>query len=306
LLESLLALDYPDFEILVVDNASDGPETLAAVREFDDPRVRGIREPRAGTSRGRNAALLAAKHEIVAFIDDDVAPEPLWLKGIALGFSRGDDVGLVTGMVPSGELSSAAQGYFEARIAWEVAGRPKIIRLSSPPPNSPMFPFEVGDFGTGANFAVRRDLVISLGGLNEALGPGAPATAGEDIDLFVRMLYAGSALAYEPSAVGWHRHRRDLGDLTSQIRNYGRGFGAWITTVFLDRKMRSDAIRLLIKGMSRTRGMATLEPGVATDLGLDVAALRQLERRALVTGPYWYARSRFDRRSARPLSADRP
>ena len=72
-LASVSALDYPDFEVVVVDNASPTDATQQYVLGLDDSRVRVVSEPTAGLSRARNTGLRAARHDIVAFTDDDVA-----------------------------------------------------------------------------------------------------------------------------------------------------------------------------------------------------------------------------------------
>lgn len=303
LVASLQALDYPDFEIVIVDNASRTDATAREVERLEEPRLRLVREPRPGASRGRNTAALEAKHDLIAFIDDDVVVDPLWLRGVVQGFSRAPDVGFVCGMTASGELLTPAQGYFEARIAWETTITPQVFSLADPPADVPLFPFEVGLYGTGANFAVRREVYLGLGGANEALGVGSPTGGGEDIDLFVRSLYAGYALVYEPTSIVWHRHRRELGALDKQVASYGRGFGAWICTVLLDRRMRASALRLLGRAARRTKAVgATNAESVIIDLPLDTTALRRREVVGMLGGPWWYVRSRLDRRLPRPLA----
>ena len=87
-LASVLAVEYPDFEVVVVDNASPTDATQTYVRALNDPRVRVVSEPVAGLSRARNTGLRAARHSIVAFTDDDVAVDAKWLSSIARGFDR--------------------------------------------------------------------------------------------------------------------------------------------------------------------------------------------------------------------------
>ena len=50
----------------------------------------------------------------------------------------------------------------------------------------------------------------SSAAMSEALGPGTIAAAGEELEFFLRVIQAGWTLAYEPSAIVWHRHRRDM------------------------------------------------------------------------------------------------
>jgi hypothetical protein len=141
--------------------------------------------------------------------------------------------------------------------------------MADPPADQPLFPFQVGRFGTGANFAVKRDRVLQLGGFDEALGAGTASQGGEDLDLFFRVLTAGDALATEPAAIVWHRHRSDNEALLVQARGYGLGLGAWLTKVVLDPPHRRLAIRVL-----RRRFRSTLRAGA--DYGAIMAAPARL------------------------------
>ncbi|OAN28649.1 glycosyltransferase family 2 protein [Mycolicibacterium iranicum] len=245
-LRSVLSLDYPDFEVVVVDNAARTDATAQVVRCLDDPRVRLVAEPVPGLSTARNTGLRAARHQVVAFTDDDVVVDPLWLRAIARGFSRAPFVTCVSGLVPSGELRTAAQAYFDQRVSWAGSLDPRLYSMADPPVDQPLFPFQVGKFGTGANFAVQRDRILQLGGFDEALGAGTAAQGGEDLDLFFRVLTAGDILATEPSAIVWHRHRSDNEALLRQARGYGLGLGAWLTKVGMNpvhRKLAAQVIR---------------------------------------------------------------
>ncbi|MGE2835272.1 glycosyltransferase family 2 protein [Mycobacterium sp. SMC-4] len=267
-LKSVLLLDYPDFEVVVVDNAARTAATADVVTQLGDARVRRIAEPIPGLSVARNTGLRSARHDIVAFTDDDVVVDRGWLRGLAHGFDRDPQITCVSGLVPTGELRTAAQAYFDQRVSWAGSLEPRVYRMSDPPEDQPLFPFQVGRFGTGANFAVRRKRVLELGGFDHALGAGTPAQGGEDLDMFFRVLTQGDALATEPSAIVWHRHRSDSDALLSQARGYGRGLGAWLTKVALDPQHRRLAGRVIRRalvasvrfGMDYGSHVATPEP----------------------------------------------
>jgi GT2 family glycosyltransferase len=303
-LRSLLVLDHPDYEIVVVDNAATTPATDQVVRALADERIRVVAEPRAGLARARNCGVLAARHGIVAFTDDDVVVDRWWLRGLLDGFDA-DRVACVCGMVPSGELRSWAQTYFDERVAWARSCEPRLFDLAAPPPGEVLFPFQVGQFGTGANFALRRDVLLELGGFDEALGAGAPTRGGEDIDMFVRVLLHGHRLAYQPSAIVWHRHRADPAALREQIEGYGVGLGAWVTKLLLDRRTAPMVARRAIRAVRHAQRMTSSQvepdPEDRQERGLG-----RLELLSALTGPYHYARARRRGDRATPLAPPAP
>lgn len=301
LIDSLLGLDYPDFDVLIVDNASTTTATVDLVNALANPRVRVTSEPKPGAARGRNRAIEVATNEIIAFVDDDVVVDRWWLQGVAIGFTRSPRAGVISGMVATGEVRSAAQQYFEDRINWEVATEHRVFSLQNPPTDIPLFPFEVGFYGTGANFAIKRSLALQLGGMNEALGTGSPSGGGEDIDLFVRAMYAGTDLIYEPTSLVWHRHREDMDSLGFQMMNYGRGMGAWIGCMLTGRETRRDALRSTAKVLARLSNVGKPVAGSETAAS-GSPELRRREVVGMITGPYWYVRSRLQGRKTRPLS----
>jgi GT2 family glycosyltransferase len=215
----------------VVDNASTTDATQKYVLGLADPRVRLIVEPLPGLSRARNAGLLAAHGDIVAFADDDVVVDRQWLHALLAGFEMGESVSCVSGMVPAGEIRTPAQADFDRCVGWSDSVCPRVFDWGHPPTDIPLFPFAVGSYGTGANFAVQRDVVLRLGGFDESLGAGVRTGSGEDVDMFFRILQSRRQLVHEPAAIVWHRHRADNEALYAQTRAYGLGLGAWLAKI---------------------------------------------------------------------------
>jgi GT2 family glycosyltransferase len=257
-LEALAEVTYEPFEVLVVDNAPSTRETLAVVRQRSgvDARVRYVRELRPGLSCARNRGLGESRGELVAFTDDDVVVDPGWLDGVVRGFARSPSVACVTGLVPSARLDNAEQRYFDRRVSWAVSCTPRRYDPQADLQASPLFPYAAGQFGTGANFAFRTAVLRALGGFDEALGAGAPAGGGEDLDVFVRTILAGHVIAYEPAAIVWHEHRDELGKLRRQLFNYGVGLAAFATKYLSDRRTARDILVRLPGGLRHLRSIA--------------------------------------------------
>jgi GT2 family glycosyltransferase len=308
-LTAILALDYPEFDVVVVDNASSTPATWDVVtQEFAGTRVTAVREPIPGLSRARNAGLLRATGEIVAFTDDDVVVDSQWLRQLAAGYARGTTVDCVTGLVPSGELRTRVQGYFDDRVTWSKSVEPRVFSMDAPPADLPTFPFCVGRYGTGANVSFRRSALLALGGFDHALGVGTPTGGGEDLDAFTRVLLRRRTLVVEPSALVWHRHRDELSELRVQARGYGTGLGAWLTKLVLNPRTLLLIIarsphalaRLFSLGKRPARSVVPSQEG-PDEFDRVIARVGRAELRAVARGPFLYVRQRWAGAQAAPL-----
>jgi glycosyltransferase involved in cell wall biosynthesis len=233
-LDSLLALDYPDYEVVVVDNApvTDATERLIAVRYARE--VRYVVERRRGLAAAHNCGIAMARGEIVAFTDDDVVADGRWLLELASAFEWATDIACVTGMICPAELETPAQVWSEARWGLGKGPTSRIFRTSDRPRPGSMFPFAAGQFGSGANMAFRTDVLRKLGGFDPALGTGTPSRGGDDLAAFFGVIAAGYALAYASGAVVHHWHRRDYASLRRQAYGYGAGLTAYLTKTVAD------------------------------------------------------------------------
>lgn len=304
-LRSLLSVSYPEFEVVVVDNHPQSGLTAPVVRAIADDRMRLVSEAQRGLARARNTGTQAAQYSYVAFTDDDVVVDENWLHGIADGFLAGPDVACVTGIVPSGEIDSPAQAYFDRRVSWATRCEPDVYSLSDRRRLEPLFPFQVGRFGTGANFAVRKQTLLELGGFDEALGVGGECGGGEDIDLFVRVILAGHQLAYEPAALVWHKHRRELEHLVKQISDYGVGLGAWMTKLASHPPTLRMMLARLLPGLLHLRRITKpVMPDASHPAEHNL--LSRVERRAVLSGPAALIRARRAGARSRPLSPPSP
>jgi len=226
-LEALGRLDYPDYEVVVVDNASRDATTREVV---EGTGLRYVREDRPGLDWARNRGAAEARHGIIAYTDDDVQVDRSWLCGIAEAF--GDpQVAAVTGLVLPAELETEAQLLFERYGGMGKGFKPRLFRRQ-----------ELGETalvaahncGVGANMAFRRSTLHQVGGFDTALDVGTPSCGGGDLDMFHRVLAAGLALYYEPSAMVWHQHRRDRAGLRRQLYCNGRSFGVYLGKIWRD------------------------------------------------------------------------
>ena len=229
--ESLLALDYPDFEIIVVDNRTGfHNEPLPAFPGGDKVRVE--LEAKPGIAAARNRGVASAKGEIIAFTDDDVLVDALWLRALGARFVLDAEVEGVGGLVLPSELATEPQLWFEEFYGgFSQSFRSETTSVARNSKTDGLFPYAPGRFGAGCNMAFRRSTLERVGGFNELLGTGTAARGGEDLAIFINVLLGGGTLAFEPAALVRHAHRRTESEFMSQVFGYGVGLTAMYTAL---------------------------------------------------------------------------
>lgn len=292
---SLLALDYPRYEIIVVDNA---PETSATAdmisqRYGQTPQVRYVREDRPGLNWARNCGLRNSRGEIVAYTDDDVVADPHWPAELVKGFQIADDVACVTGLILPEELETQAQVWFE-QFGGFSRGRSRFTRcifnMSTHRLQDPLYPYLTSEFGAGANMAFKTAILRTLGGFDVAFGTGTPVAAAAETETFFRIIADGYTLVYEPAALVHHFHRRNYNSLCKQLRGYGIGFTAFLTRCLID-----DPTRLFYLLSKLPYALHYLlnprSPRNKQKLRNYPQELTRAELKGMVYGPFMYLRS---------------
>lgn len=294
-LDSLVRQRYPRFEVIVVDNAPATDETrrLVGDRFFGD--VTYVSEPRRGLANAHNRGLAVARGQIVAFTDDDVIADEDWLAAMAEGFDAADGiVGCVTGLIVPAELDTPAQVMVEAQGGFGKGYAPTYRSLRQPAGDT-LFPFAAGRLGSGANMAFSTELLRRLGGFDPATGTGTAARGGDDLLAFFRIAAAGFGIVYQPSAIVWHHHHRDVEDLEKQAFGYGVGLGAYLTAaVVREPRMIPALLRRLPPGIAYA--VAQWRSGaLAARLHAQprMPRIATARHRGLIRGPFAYARSRW-------------
>jgi len=242
LLKLRKAEDSPRFEILVVDNSPSDERAKELVALL--PGVRYLREPKVGLNFARNRAMQEANGDILAYLDDDVIVDRCWLNGLMEAYSENPDAAAFTGLVLPYEMVTEAQIIFEKRGGFR-RGFEK-IRYGRILPDNPLYPCGAGIFGAGCNMAFRREVLVELGGFDEALDTGAPLPGGGDLDIFYRVIRSGYFIVYEPQYLVFHEHRRQWGKLRRQYWSWGLGFSAFVVKSYQqDVSQRSKLFRLM-------------------------------------------------------------
>ena len=225
-LKSLARLEYPTYEVIVVDNASISEATRQLAHTAG---VRYVREERPGLDWARNCGYKAARYDIVAYTDDDTEVEPRWLAGLGAAFED-PAVRAVSGLVLPAAMDTEAEVLFE--LCYGGMGKGTTSREWDPALLSASQRIGAHHLGVGANMAFRRSLLQELGGFDTALDVGTPSHGGGDLDIFHRSLMAGAVVRYQPAALVRHHHRRDMLGLRRQLTDNGRAFGVYLLTIF--------------------------------------------------------------------------
>jgi GT2 family glycosyltransferase len=238
---ALLASDYHDFEVIVVDNDPTDRRTAEALQPLldRDERARYLVEPVRGCSRARNTGIAHARGRVVAFTDDDVVVDGGWLTALAETFAADPKVACVTGLTLPYRLDTAAQRDFERVAGFSGGYLPVRYHCDMEPRPTRLFPFTAGIAGSSNNMAVTAEALSRVGGFDVRLGPGTRVGGAEDLDLLTRVFLAGDAVRYEPSVLVRHEHRVMEGAVARQIFSYGSG----ATAVLMKWAMTSPALR---------------------------------------------------------------
>jgi glycosyltransferase involved in cell wall biosynthesis len=192
------------FDVVVVDDGGSVDVGHVVARYQSSLHITLSRRPHAGPAAARNAGADLAQGEVLAFTDDDCAPDPDWLGTIASAVKHapGCIVGGRTENALSGNRCSEAS---QAVIAYLYA---EGLRRTGELP-----------FVTSNNLALEHRLFDALGGFD----PSFPEAAAEDRDLSARCRSSGGCLVYEPAALVRHAHPLTLSTLLRQYAAYGRG-----------------------------------------------------------------------------------
>jgi glycosyltransferase involved in cell wall biosynthesis len=95
-IESVRSQVYPSWELVIVDDGSTD-QTPDVLGGLSDDRIRCVRIEQSGAGTARNRGLDEVRGELVAYLDDDNAMHPLWLKAVAWAFETRPDVDVLYG-----------------------------------------------------------------------------------------------------------------------------------------------------------------------------------------------------------------
>jgi GT2 family glycosyltransferase len=206
-----LAGEWDDIaELLVIDNgSSDGTAALLESRARSRPELRVLRWEPPGKAEALNQGKEQVSAPLVAFLDDDIRVRPGWARAYieaAHTLPHPAFQGQVLLPIDDEEQREAVlQWRMYRTLPWVASGSPERRSL------------------TGANMAIRRTVLDSVGWFDPRLGPGASGLA-EDSEIADRIIAAFGAPVLVPGAVV--DHELDRSRLTpAYFREYNRRMG---------------------------------------------------------------------------------
>src|SRR4030095_812632 len=197
-LASLEKLNYPNYEVIVVnDGSTDRTRQIAENYDY----IRLINQENQGLSAARNVGIQAATGEIIAFTDADCMADADWLTYLAARFQSSEFEAVGGPNLPPPDDS------FIASCVAVSPGAPAHVLLDD----------EVAEHIPGCNMAFRREALNAINGFDPIF-----RAAGDDVDVCWRLQNKGYKIGFSPAAVVWDFRRNTVRDYLKQQRGYGK------------------------------------------------------------------------------------
>jgi GT2 family glycosyltransferase len=197
-LESLHRLNYPDYEVVLVDDGStDTTPQIAA----NFPKVRYLRHAKnLGLSVARNTGIAAATGAVVAFTDSDCRADEDWLYYLAGTLAESDFAGVGGPNLLPPEDSGVAAAVMAS------PGGPAHVMLTD----------RRAEHIPGCNMAFYKRALDGIGDFDPIF-----TRAGDDVDICWRLQQAGYDIGFSPAAFVWHYRRSTVRAYLRQQEGYG-------------------------------------------------------------------------------------
>lgn len=314
-LESLRDLNYPDYEIILVDdgstdttpqlaehfrggeagtpkttiesggNTGDSQDKPSAPHQLVTNDQHGnfhyFRHPaNLGLSVARNTGIAAATGEIIAFTDADCRADADWLYHLVAGLLDGDYAGVGgPNLLPPDDSAVAAA-----------------VMVSPGGPAHVMLNDHEAEHIPGCNMAFYRSALDAVGGFDPIF-----RKAGDDVDICWRLQQTGFKIGFSPAAFVWHYRRSTIGAYLKQQRGYGEAeallvrkhpeyFNAFGGSVWRGRIYTASKFGIVLRAPIIYRGVfgsAPFQTLYASEPALTLMLLTTLEYHIFVTLPLW-------------------
>ena len=196
-LTSLKEINYPNYEVILVDDGSTDDTQEIAARH---PWVKNIRQENKGLSFARNVGAHSSGGDVIVYTDSDCMADPDWLYYLMGTLLSGDYAG-----VGGPNISPPAENWVQACVSAAPGG-----------PNHVLLTDVVAEHIPGCNMAFHRWAFDQVGGFDPEY-----RKAGDDVDFCWRLQQSGGVIAFSPAAIVWHYRRFTLQAFRKQQEGYG-------------------------------------------------------------------------------------
>ena len=197
-IDSLLQQDGVNYEIIVVDNASNDRTREVVESRLSNSHLKYVYEENLGLSIARNRGAQETNAPILAYLDDDAIASPQWLKTIVAAYQSNEKIAIAGGKVT---LIFPEGIDCPNWISQEMAGCLGIYDLGD----------EIVDIDNsnltprGLNYSLRRSFLESIGGFDVNLGRvGTNLLSNEELYMTEKAIAQGWQVVYLPQAIAAH------------------------------------------------------------------------------------------------------
>lgn len=196
-LDSLTRLNYPDYEVILIDDGStdDTPQIASLYRN-----LLYVRQENRGLSAARNRGIDVARGEIVAFTDSDCRADEDWLYYLVAGLQSGEFAGL------------GGPNLLPPDDSWIASA----VMVSPGGPAHVMLTDRIAEHIPGCNMAFYKWVLEEVGRFDPIF-----RKAGDDVDICWRLQQAGYQIGFNPAAFVWHYRRSTARAYLLQQKGYG-------------------------------------------------------------------------------------
>jgi glycosyltransferase involved in cell wall biosynthesis len=237
-LDSVFAQTFQDFEVVVVNDGSPDTEELEKAIEPYRERLVYLKQENRGVSAARNAAIRAARGELLAMLDPDDLWEPEYLE-VQVGMMRADPS--LTLVYPNAHIFG--DGPYVGKTYMEMNPSEGEVTFES---------LVSARCNVFIGSTVRREAVVAAGGFDETLN------RSEDFDLWLRIIGRGGRLAYHRRPLA--RYRRHHGSLSTDYVGMARDV-VRVLDKAAARELTDEQRRVLARERARFHAGMRLEEG---------------------------------------------
>lgn len=198
-LNSLMMLEYPNYEVIVVDCGSTDGSAIMVKKEFPDVRL--IKTERIGIGEAINCGISIARGDFLVFdLNNDDIVSKSWLNPLVKVLNSSSDIAIVCGkrlIADSTGILDSAGGKIILGVTLAIGHRKKYSKKYDIRREVDYVPV----------LMVKREVINKIGLLDAEY-----YIYGEDVDFCLRTRKAGFKIIYVPESVFWHQRSATIGE----------------------------------------------------------------------------------------------